>query len=240
MRIADYFPPGDFCMHKYFLRRAVVGLAVLALALPIPSALAASSSASTEVLVLVRHGEKPTTVDNGQLTCQGQNRALALPGVLLANYGMPNYLFAGGTVSNTDSNGNVYYYIRALATIEPTAVAAGLTVNLKYANSDYGDLASELEKSKYASALIFVALEHNDLDSMAALIVKKFGGDPSVVPAWPDDDFDSIFVITITQSGSTSSVTFDHDYEGLNNRSTECGVPSGAQRILPPPLPINR
>jgi hypothetical protein len=211
---------------------AICGMSIL----PSISVFAATSTVQT--LVFVRHGEKPLTGSNGQLTCQGQNRALALPPVLLGKFGTPQFLFAGAPVSNQDDDGNTYYYLRALATLEPTAIEAGLTINLKYANDDINDLQSELAKSKYASSLIFVALEHNDLDDLVAAIVKKYGGNASEVPAWPDDDFDSIFVLGITQSGSSSSVTFTHDYEGLNNQSTTCG--SVVQRILPPPLSINR
>ncbi|TLY53128.1 MAG: histidine phosphatase family protein [Gammaproteobacteria bacterium] len=199
------------------------------------SAHAATSGATMETIVFVRHGEKPVGVSNGQLTCQGQNRALALPSVLLGKYGTPQYIFAAATVSNEDDQGNTYYYLRALATIEPTAVAAGLTVNLKYAKGDTSDLQSELAKSKYQNALIFIAMEHNDLDKLAAAIVKKYGGDAGAVSLWDDSDYDSIFVVTIGQAGPNVSVTFAHDYEGLDNESTSCEV---LRRIPRPPFPI--
>lgn len=38
----------------------------------------AQSAPTTETLVFVRHGEKPADVDNGQITCQGFNRYIAL------------------------------------------------------------------------------------------------------------------------------------------------------------------
>ena len=103
-------------------------------------------ASTVETLVFVRHGEKPDDVDNGQLTCQGQNRALGLPGVLIGKYGQPNYVFAAEPVENQDSAGVNYWYMRALATIEPTAVAAGVTVNVKYDKSDISDVESELAK----------------------------------------------------------------------------------------------
>ena len=66
-------------------------------------------------IVFMRHGEKPTG-GYGQLTCQGLNRALALPPVLAAKYGKPNYLYAPNpAVKLTDSAGS-FYYIRPLAT----------------------------------------------------------------------------------------------------------------------------
>lgn len=39
-------------------------------------------------IVILRHGEKPGR-GLGQLSCQGLNRALALPPILLSRYGVP-------------------------------------------------------------------------------------------------------------------------------------------------------
>jgi len=47
----------------------------------------------TETIVCIRHGEKPPA-GLGQLTCQGLNRALRLPQVLLTKYGKPDFIFA--------------------------------------------------------------------------------------------------------------------------------------------------
>ncbi len=196
---------------------------------------AASSPATTqETLVFVRHGEKPATGEDGQLTCQGQNRALALPNVLLGKFGVPSYIFAAEPDENQDDNGVNYYYLRALATIEPTAVQAGVTIDLKYDKNDINDLESELMKSKYAASTIFVAWEHTEMDELVANIVQDNGGDASVVPAWPDDDYDSIFVVDLVNSGGNTSVTFTHDYEGLNGRSTVCQAPP--RYLLPSPI----
>lgn len=198
---------------------------------------AIAASTSVQKLIFVRHGEKPVNVDNGQLTCAGQNRALALPHVLLVKYGFPQYAFAGATVANKDTSGNSYYYLRALATIEPTAIEAGITVDLQFSNDDIKDLQTELAKSQYANALIFLAWEHNDLDKLVASIVKVNGGNPDVVPPWDDSDFDSIFVVTLTKSGSSTQVDFEHDFEGLDNLSAQCSPP---RRLLPPPLLLNQ
>ena len=53
----------------------------------------AASAQAEETIVFFRHGEKPAG-GLGQLTCQGLNRALALPGVLLDKFGTPDYLYA--------------------------------------------------------------------------------------------------------------------------------------------------
>jgi len=48
---------------------------------------------SDQTIIMIRHGEKPSSHPSGQLNCQGLNRALALPAVL-AKYGRPVAIFA--------------------------------------------------------------------------------------------------------------------------------------------------
>ena len=82
---------------------------------------------SVETIVFIRHGEKPQD-DEGQLTCQGLNRALALPRVLLQKFGRADYVFAPLTLAR-QSHGKSYSYVRPLMTIEPTAISLGLPVD---------------------------------------------------------------------------------------------------------------
>jgi hypothetical protein len=90
---------------------------------------AAASTQTVETIVSIRHGEKPPG-GLGQLTCRGLNRALALPTVLLAKYGSPQFVFAPNPTQKVDGKGhNEYFYVRPLATIEPTAIRCGLPVN---------------------------------------------------------------------------------------------------------------
>ena len=78
-----------------------------------------------------RHGEKPSR-GYGQLTCQGLNRALALPSVLLAKFGRPQYLYAPNPNVKISDPSGLSYYDRPLATIEPTAVRVGRDVWTRY------------------------------------------------------------------------------------------------------------
>ena len=82
---------------------------------------AVGQARAEETIVFLRHGEKPTG-GYGQLTCQGFNRSLKLPAVLLAKFGTPSILYAPSpAVKITDSAGS-FYYDRPLATLEPLAV----------------------------------------------------------------------------------------------------------------------
>ena len=208
---------------------------VLALVLGFGAGTGMAAVSNVETLVFIRHGEKPANVDNGQLTCQGQNRALALPGVLIPRYGVPNFVFAVAPSQKQDDNGVDYWYLRALGTVEPTAVAAGTTVNLKYGKSDIDDVESELSKAKYQNATVLLAWEHSKLVTLATNIVKHNGGIAASVPAWPDDDYDSIYVVTLVRSGGPALATFAHDSESLSGTlSSLCSPPPRTISPRPP------
>jgi hypothetical protein len=175
---------------------------------------------TVETLVCVRHGEKPRD-GLGQLDCRGLNRALALPSVLLQKFGQPQFIFAPNTTQKVDGTTG-YNYIRPLMTIEPTAIRCGLPVNTDFGFKEIAGLEKELQKPEYQNATIFIAWEHALLDQFAKDMIKSKGGDPGKVPAWPGRDFDTIFLIKITRSGTNEAVAFSIDHEGLNNLSDNC------------------
>lgn len=174
---------------------------------------------SVETLVCIRHGEKPPD-GLGQLTCRGLNRALALPKVLLGKYAAPQFVFAPNPTQK--SEGNKYNYVRPLMTIEPNAIRCGLPVNTQFGYKEIIGLEDELQKDTYRNATVYIAWEHGLLDDFAKDMLKTHGGDSSQVPAWPGNDYDTIFVIKITRDQAHESVTFTIDHEGLNNLSDDC------------------
>ena len=175
---------------------------------------------TTETLVVMRHGEKPSG-GYGQLTCQGLNRANALPPVLQSKYGAAQFIFAPNpTVQIPDPAGS-FYYVRPLAAIEPTAVSLGLPVNVRYGYTDIASLQSELLSSTYANSTIFVAWEHQYIQPLVQNIVNQYGGGVTV-PVWASTDFDSLYVVRITNTNGVVTVQFTHDFEGLNGLSTSC------------------
>jgi hypothetical protein len=177
------------------------------------------SKPNVETLVCIRHGEKPRG-GLGQLTCRGLNRALALPNVLLAKYGKPQFVFAPNPTQKVDDG--AYYYVRPLATIEPTAIRCGLPVNTEFGYLEIKGLENELLKPIYQNATVFIAWEHVLLDDFAMELVKHHGGDPAQVPSWPEEDYDTIFVFKITKDTGRESFAFTMDHEGLNNLSDTC------------------
>jgi hypothetical protein len=209
--------------HKWFLaataRAAIVGCAGALLGAFIPPGAYAQSS--VETIVLVRHGEKPDK-GLGQLNCKGLNRSLALPRVLSGQFGKPDYIFAPNPSKQKLDSGVLYDYVRPLATIEPTAIAAGLPVDTRFGYKKIKALEKELEKQRYRSALIFVAWEHTEIISIARDIMAGNGGDPSLVPKWQGNDFDGIYVLRLTRAGNATTAAFERKTEGLDNTAEAC------------------
>ena len=174
-----------------------------------------------QTIVFMRHGEKPPE-GLGQLDCQGLNRALALPQVLTTKFGTPDYIFAPDPRQQVLDHGNLYYYIRPLATIEPTAIRLGKPVSTRFGYEQIAGLQTELADPQYYNALIFVAWEHKMLVQLARNLVASAGGDPSGVPDWSGSDFDSLYVLRFDRDENMVSVKFRRDSEGLNNEATTC------------------
>ncbi len=188
---------------------------------------ASPDGARVETIVFIRHGEKPAN-DEAQLTCQGLNRALSLPDLLIARYGAAQFVFAPTTTKKPASKGagvppgTTYSYVRPLMTIEPTAIRLGLPVETKFAFDEIGGLQSELTSPAYQRAVVFVAWEHAALDQLVKRLMSAYGSDAGEVPDWPTEDYDSIFVVRIRTEGGKRTVSFAHEQEGLNGLSTDC------------------
>jgi hypothetical protein len=180
--------------------------------------LAALPARADVTLVMIRHGEKPA-LGLGQLNCQGLNRALALPDVLLAKFGKPDALFAPDPGVAVRDFGQAYNYIRPLATIEPTAIRVGLPVDTRWGLESLAPLEDELLSPQHAGQLLFIAWEHNLVVQLAKDIMARRGDDPKQVPDWDRGDFDSIYVLGLPNGGPTS---FRVDHEGLDGQSTLC------------------
>jgi hypothetical protein len=181
---------------------------------------ASTTVPTTETIVFFRHGEKPSG-GYGQLTCQGLQRAIALPSVLIGRYGSAQYVFAPNpTVTVPDAAGS-FYYVRPIATIEPTAIRLSLPLNTRYGYSDAAGLEAELTSAQYASSTVFVAWEHQYLQTIVQDLMNAYGNG-AAVPAWTSGDYDSLYVVRLTNAGGTITAQFSHEFEGLNNLSTIC------------------
>jgi hypothetical protein len=185
------------------------------------SAAHAADSADVERIVLLRHGEKPPT-GLGQLNCQGLNRALALPAVLIGKFGKADAIYAPNPSKQKPDQGTPYDYIRPLATIEPTAIRLGLPVNADIGFDETDRLASALLQPRYRKALIFVAWEHTEAATLAGKLLGQFGGDPHSVPKWKGSDFDSLYVIELNHQKDKITAQLHVEKQGLSGLSDTC------------------
>jgi hypothetical protein len=147
-------------------------------------------------VVIIRHAEKPENGDN--LSCQGLNRSLQLPQLLKSKFGVPTLIFV--PAMNTGKNTST---ARMYQTIVPFAVKFNLNINSKYGVDDTKDLAREILKR---TGTVLVVWEHNHIDNIAkALGIQN-------VSKWPDNDFDSIWIIDF----ENGTATLKKDKEGIH------------------------
>ena len=172
-----------------------------------------------ETIVFLRHGEKPEK-GLGQLSCQGLNRSLAIPDVLLNKFGSPSAIFAPNPSIRKLDHGINYDYIRPLATIEPTAIRVGLPVNVQFSFNDIVGMKKEVTSEKYENQVVFVAWEHKMLEEIVKNILIDFNSDVSKIPEWKYDDFDSLYVIKI--KSLNKELSFSIDKQGLNSQNNDC------------------
>ncbi len=213
-------------------RRALRGVAIgFALLLPLQASWAADGSAETEppaasapveTIVLMRHGEKPME-GFGQLNCQGLNRSIALPKVLQAKFGRPYLIMAPNPSILKSDWGRAYAYVRPLATIEPTAIANGMPVDVALGYEDQDALVDRLLAPGLEGKTVFVAWEHRIAEQAAKALLKRVGATADAVPRWPSGDYDSLYVVRVTgHAGGARTATFTHDYQQLNGVATGC------------------
>ena len=182
---------------------------------------AARSDNAVGTVIFIRHGEKPQG-GLGQLSCQGLNRALALPSVIAKTFGRPDVIFAPDPDEQVKSNEERFDYVRALKTIEPTAIFFGLPVNASIGVSDTDGLRATLEQPAYSNARVLIAWEHKKIEVTVRALLAAHGADAAVVPKWDPHDYDAIYVVTITSVGATRNATFALMHQGLDGQKTTC------------------
>jgi hypothetical protein len=198
-----------------------LAVATITLSLVLLDGTRAWSDDALETIVFVRYREKPDK-GLGQLDCQGLNRALALPPVIAKTFGRPSAIFAPDPSQQKQDDGVSYDYVRPLATIEPTAIFFGLPVNASFGFSNTDGLRAAIEQPLYRNAVVLVAWEHRHIETIARALLAAHGGDPALVPKWDKDDFDSIYVVTITGTEDAAKATFAHEREGLDGQPDAC------------------
>jgi hypothetical protein len=199
----------------------LIALVVTLIASPTPAA----DEPADQLIVVVRHGEKPPA-GLGQLTCQGLQRALRLPAWLAAEFPKPDAIFAPDpSVQTTEihGDGRRYDYVRPLVTIAPTAIALGMPVNTQLPFNDPGLLADTLLAPEYRDQVVYVAWEHLQIMNFAQVVLRRLGSD-AAVPEWTNADYDTVFAFHIRWD-DPPSVRFEVKRQSHGPLPEECPAP---------------
>ncbi|MDD2103299.1 histidine phosphatase family protein [Pseudomonas sp. YuFO20] len=214
---------------QHFKRRAYLILPALLVTSALFLALEARESRAqpadgTQTLVFLRHAEKPEG-GLGQLNCQGLNRAIDLATLLPEKFGKADYVFAANPTRNVEEGelDNSYSYIRPLMTISPSAIKLGLPVNINFSANDTSDLADELLHDKYHNSVIYTAWSHGYLPELINKVAgEAVGQKQKITEDWESNDYDSLYVLTLTWHNGKASLQ-SHSYkQGLDNGQQTC------------------
>jgi hypothetical protein len=178
----------------------------------------------TQTLVFLRHAEKPTG-GLGQLNCQGLNRAIDLATLLPEKFGKADYVFAANPTRNVEEGelDNSYSYIRPLMTISPSAIKLGLPVNINFSANDTSDLADELLHDKYHNSVIYTAWSHGYLPELINKVAgEAVGKKQKITEDWESNDYDSLYVLTLTWHNGKASLQSQIYKQGLDNGQETC------------------
>ncbi|EFQ64299.1 MULTISPECIES: hypothetical protein [Pseudomonas] len=181
-----------------------------------------------QTLVFLRHGEKPAG-GLGQLNCQGLNRAMNLATVLPEKFGKADFVFAANPTRNVEEGerDNSYSYIRPLMTISPSAIKLGLPVNIKFSANDTSDLADELVEDKYHNATIYTAWSHGYLPELINKVASEASGEKhTITEDWSGNDYDTLYVLTLTWHNGKASLLSRNYKQGLNDGDQTCPEPT--------------
>jgi broad specificity phosphatase PhoE len=169
-------------------------------AAPSPTAIA-----STEVVMVIRHGEKPDgsqkgvdadgAEDDSSLTPTGWDRARRLadlfdPERAFPRPGLarPTTIYAAGVTDDAEGQ-------RTRETVAPLADALGVPVNTEYGRGEEKELVDQVTARP---GVTLVSWQHGGITEIA----DEF---PDVTPEppqeWPDDRFDVVWVFTRTADG---------------------------------------
>jgi hypothetical protein len=177
---------------------------------------------TNETVYMVRHAEAHpvSTFEDGNYVCAGQWRALDLPNALRGTIA-PNLVYsidpAQATPGGQTASGNsTWSYVRPSLTVEPYAIANGLPYGLAASFELIAQNPPQLATvassffftgGQFTNQTVLLAWEHDHIPpTVNALIASYFPGGvgPAPAPGWPDDDYDTIWTVTLDANGNMS------------------------------------
>jgi hypothetical protein len=164
--------------------------------------------------------------ENGNLVSAGQWRALELPNALRGKISPdlvfsidPAQVYPGAYVTAGNSN---FSYVRPSLTVLPYAIANNLPFYLISDFEIFANGSPQLTSNffftggKFSHQTVLLAWEHKHFPpTINALLSSYFPQGGIAAPTWPDDDYDTIWTVTLDTQGN---LTVDNDLcEGIDS-----------------------
>jgi broad specificity phosphatase PhoE len=170
------------------IRRLIAGLAT-ALAIGAPGAGRAQAQEETAALttvILVRHAEKADAGDDPSLSEAGGDRARTL----------------AHTVGSVPTSA-IYatQFARTQETAGPLAARLGIDLEVVAASDDYPATMAHIIRERHRGQVVVVVSHSNTVPA----IIDALGAGPA--PAIAEDEYDGLFVVTLTTNGGTRLVS---------------------------------
>jgi hypothetical protein len=189
---------------------------------------------TNETVYMIRHAEAHPTPnwDDGNYVGAGQWRALDLPNALRGKI-QPNQVYSiDPAVGIPGGDGSIpSSYVRPSMTVEPYAIANNLPFNLAASVAVFAQNPPQLSTAAsdffftggtFSNQTLLVGWEHDHIPPAVNALLAAYQSSQTV-PDWSNDDYDSMWTITLDAQGN---LTVDTEAcEGIN---------SATLRIAPP------
>jgi hypothetical protein len=191
---------------------------------------------TNETVYFIRHAEAHPTQwwEDGNYVGAGHWRALDLPNALRGKI-HPDVVYsidpAQVTPGATSAVGDSYSYVRTNMTVLPYAIANNLpyrlATNFEMAAQNPPALATQaggffFSGGTFSNQKLLVGWEHDHIPPTVNALLALYHGGASV-PNWPDDDYDTVWTVTLDANGNVS----------VDNATCE-GISSAALPKAPP------
>ena len=152
-----------------------------------------SPALKNAVILIIRHGEKPAS--GYELSPEGKERAQAYVNYF-KNFTVDSkplhldYLFAGADAPNSH---------RPRLTIEPLSKTLGLSIDTRFQNLEYSELAREIQTRPHGKNIL-ICWRHGEIPNL----LSAFGVDSAkYIPnaKWPEDVFGWLFQLRYDENG---------------------------------------
>jgi hypothetical protein len=175
---------------------------------------------TNETVYLIRHAEAhpKTWWDDGNYVGPGQWRALDLPNALRGKI-HPTLVYsidpAQDLSGSTSVVGDSYSYVRTNTTVLPYAIANNLPYNLAASfemmaqNPPQQPLATQASDffftgGMFSNQALLVGWEHDHIPPTVNALLASYHGNVPTAPNWPDDDYDTVWTVTLDANGNLS------------------------------------